>query len=36
MDLEKNKPSFDGESEPLQERPAVSPAVIRRLPRYFR
>ena len=36
MDLEKNKPSFDGEAEPLQERPAVSPAVIRRLPRYFR
>jgi len=36
MDLEKNKLSFDGELEPLQERPAVSPAVIRRLPRYFR
>lgn len=35
MDFEKNLPPTEEERE-IQGRPAVSPAVIRRLPRYFR
>ena len=36
MDLEKDKKFFANERDTVQSRPTVSPAVIRRLPRYFR
>ncbi|MBO5294373.1 MAG: redox-sensing transcriptional repressor Rex [Clostridia bacterium] len=36
MDPKKNKPLGNAENLPLEENPNVSPAVIRRLPRYFR